>query len=316
MQNKIITTEQAEQRLDNWLIAQYKKIPHSRIYKAIRHGEVRVNKKRAKPAYRVQAGDQIRMPPLGPLKEGGGASAENAPSRSLRQLLKDRLLFEDDYLLILNKPAGLPVHGGTGIDGGLIEALRFMYPEHPSLELVHRLDRQTSGCLLVAKKRSTLKQLQRQFAEGKIKKQYITLVRGHWSLQRTAVHLPLIKLHAPTGERFVRVNPDLGKPASTQFGVLKHYIGASLLEVFPQTGRTHQIRVHTASSGHPIAGDDKYGDDTFSAKMVTFGVKRLFLHAYSLQFEHPHTQQWVALGAPLDKDLLTALGSLGSMRTP
>ncbi|WP_100622875.1 RluA family pseudouridine synthase [Candidatus Coxiella mudrowiae] len=270
----IIYDSHAGQRLDNFLISRLKGMPSARIYRAIRKGEVRVNKKRASADYRLAIGDSVRIPPL----HQSTIRKNPTPDKSLLISLEMRILVEEADFLVIDKPAGLPVHGGSGINGGLIEALRIMRPKNRSLELVHRLDLETSGCLVVSKKRSLLVALHALLTQRKVVKQYLLLVKGLWQGGERRVEAPLKKNILQSGERMVKVDEN-GKMALTLFRPIVSYSNATLLEARPLTGRTHQIRVHTAHMGHPIAGDEKYGDKVFNEKMKTLGLRRLFLHS-------------------------------------
>lgn len=271
----IIDDSHTGQRLDNFLISRLKGIPSARIYRAIRKGEVRVNKKRASADYRLAIGDSVRVPP--PLHQLI-VKKPPTPDKSLLISLEMRILVEEADLLVIDKPAGLPVHGGSGINGGLIEALHIMRPKNRLLELVHRLDLETSGCLVVAKKRSLLVALHALLTQRKVVKQYFLLVKGLWQGGERQVEAPLKKNILQSGERMVKVDEN-GKMALTLFRPIVSYSNATLLEARPLTGRTHQIRVHAAHMGHPIAGDAKYGDKVFNQKMKTLGLRRLFLHS-------------------------------------
>ncbi|MBS0351018.1 MAG: 23S rRNA pseudouridine(955/2504/2580) synthase RluC [Proteobacteria bacterium] len=273
-----IDAEQVGQRIDNFLFKSLKGVPKSRIYRAIRGGEVRVNRKRTKPDYRLQLNDQIRIPPLAEEK-----IKVVKPRGEVIQAIRDKIVYEDDELIVIDKPAGLPVHGGTGIGGGVIELLRLVRPELRFLELIHRIDRETSGCLLIAKKRKTLLFWHQQLKNRKIYKQYITLVKGEWLGGFRRVEAPLIKNILSSGERLVKVSDD-GKPATTIFRPLQKFKEMTLIEARPLTGRTHQIRVHLQHIGHPIAADQKYGDTDFNQQVRKLGLKRLFLHAYSMSY--------------------------------
>lgn len=299
----------AEQRIDNYLLAQLKGVPKSLVYRIVRKGEVRVNKKRVKPEYKLQAGDIVRIPPV------RVAEANALPSAKLDrvQALQHQILYEDDVLMVINKPAGLAVHGGSGLQFGLIESLRALRPQAQHLELVHRLDRETSGCLLISKRRSALRNLHEQLRLKTMNKQYYALVRGHWQAHVKMVSAPLQKNTLKSGERVVRVDSD-GKDAETRFRIIEQYSQATLVEASPITGRTHQIRVHALQAGHPIALDDKYGDEDFSRFMQGLGLQRLFLHAHLLQFTHPQSGQTMTVEAPLDDALRDALRRLGSKR--
>ena len=298
-----VSSEEAGQRLDNFLLARLKGAPRSLIYRIVRGGEVRVNSGRVKPERRLEAGDRVRVPPVR-LAERDPA----VPSKGLCDELAGRILFENDGLVVIDKPSGLAVHGGSGLSLGLIEALRAMRPECNALELVHRLDRDTSGCVMIAKKRSVLRHLHEGLREGQIRKRYYALVRGRWPASRRRVTAPLEKNTLSSGERMVRAD-DAGKRAETLFRVLRNFAECTLVEASPLTGRTHQIRVHAQVAGHPIAGDDKYGDREFDKKLRVHGLRRLFLHAASLAFTLPSGES-VEVSAPLDAALEALLESL------
>jgi 23S rRNA pseudouridine955/2504/2580 synthase len=300
-----VSSDDAGQRLDNFLLARLKGAPRSLVYRIVRGGEVRVNSGRVKPDRRLEAGDKVRVPPVR-LAERDPA----VPPRGLCEELAGRILFENDGLLVIDKPSGLAVHGGSGLSLGLIEALRAMRPDCKSLELVHRLDRDTSGCVMVAKKRAVLRHLHEGLREGKVRKRYLALVRGRWPASRARVAVSLEKNTLSSGERVVRAD-DAGKRAETLFRVVSAFAEATLLEASPVTGRTHQIRVHAQVSGHPIAGDDKYGDRDFDKQMRAHGLRRVFLHAASLAFSLP-SGETVEVSAPLDPALAAVLESLGS----
>ncbi|MDR2212554.1 MAG: RluA family pseudouridine synthase [Pseudomonadales bacterium] len=294
-----------DQRLDNYLLGRLKGTPKSLIYRIIRKGEVRVNGKRCKADYRVGAGDQVRVPPL-QLQEAG---APPQPGEQLAALLRNCVLYEDADLLVLNKPAGLPVHGGTGVKLGLIEALKALRPEAPGLELVHRLDKGTSGCLLLAKTGAARRALMNAFREQRVRKVYQALVRGRWPEQIKEVDSPLSRQPERGGERFVAADPQ-GKAARTEFRVLERLGAFTLMEARPLTGRTHQIRVHAAEIGCPLVGDGKYGQDAADPPKV----KRLCLHAAALEFEHPRDGRRLRFSAPLEdsfQSLLTSLRAKG-----
>src|SRR3990167_190992 len=297
-----IEADFVNQRLDNFLITKLKNMPKTRIYRILRKGEVRVNKKRVQPSYRLQVGDRVRIPPMH-LSEKTSAAK---PSQSLMTLLATRILYEDNYLLILNKPSGVPVHGGSQVKIGVIEALRCMYPKLPHLELAHRLDSDTSGCLILAKKRSILKELHELLRLGKMRKIYMALTQGHWKPSELRVEVALQKSYLQGGERIVKVDSQ-GKTALTVFKPIETLTGAMLVEATLHTGRTHQIRVHAKYRRHPIAGDEKYGDKEFNKKMRQHGLGRLFLHAKSIGFVLPSIGQTVKLTAPLDDDLAVCL---------
>lgn len=308
-----VDADQAGQRLDNFLMSRLKGVPKSRIYNIIRKGEVRVNKARSKPEYKLEAGDLVRVPPVRMSDEKTQAKASN----QMQQLLNASILFEDDGLIVINKPPGLAVHGGSGINLGLIETLRQMRPDARYLELVHRLDRDTSGCIMVAKKRSYLRFLQAALREksqqevlkGDVQKVYQALVVGQWPVSRRHVDVPLLKMELNKDERIVKVHPE-GKSSLTEFAVLTRYQGFSLIEAKPVTGRTHQIRVHAQYAGHCLVGDEKYGKDDINLEMRGLGLKRLFLHASKLAFYLPHATEMTEVVAPLPADLSRVLDKL------
>jgi 23S rRNA pseudouridine955/2504/2580 synthase len=300
-----ITQDFADQRIDNYLVTRLKGVPKSHVYRILRKGEVRVNKKRIQPSYRLQEDDEIRLPPL-VLED---KPVPSAPNKYWVSLLQSRVLYEDKGLLIINKPSGIPVHGGSKVSLGIIEVLRTMYPKSPHLELAHRLDADTSGCLILAKKRSILKELHELLRMGKIHKIYYALTKGHWKTSELHVEAALQKNFLASGERIVRVSKE-GKSSITHFRVVKSFADADLVEATLLTGRTHQIRVHAQFSGHPIACDDKYGDKTFDKQMRALGLKRLFLHAKSIEFTLPSTGQHISITAPLDNDLEYCLKTL------
>ncbi|EGR2794430.1 RNA pseudouridine synthase [Vibrio navarrensis] len=306
VQSVEIDEDMAGQRIDNFLRNQLKDVPKSMIYRIVRKGEVRVNKKRIKAEYKLQAGDVVRIPPVTVEEK----TPEVAPSTKLNRVaeLEQQIIFEDDHLLILNKPSGTAVHGGSGLKFGAIEALRALRPEARFLELVHRIDRDTSGILLVAKKRSALRHLQAQFREKTVKKYYFALVMGEWKNSCKVVNAPLLKNEVNS---IVRVNPN-GKPSETRFSVLEKFTQATLVQASPITGRTHQIRVHTQYSGHPIAWDDRYGDRRFDAYTGQHGLDRLFLHAANIRFVHPATEASMEINAPMGEQLEAVLASLRS----
>jgi len=289
-----ITDDMAGQRIDNFLMARLKGVPKTHIYRILRKGEVRVNKKRIKPSYKLIEHDQVRLPPLHTSTE----PVVPKPGKTLVEYLANRILYEDARLLIINKPSGIPVHGGSSASLGVVEALRCIYPQS-SLELVHRLDSDTSGCLILAKKRSALRELHELFRARNIEKIYWVLTKGHWKESQLRVDAPLLKNQLSSGERIVRVNPE-GKPSLTIFRQLEKFSTTSLMEATLETGRTHQIRVHARHQGHPVAGDEKYGDKILNKQLREVGLTRLFLHAYSISFVLPSTQQAITVTAPLD----------------
>lgn len=279
-----ITEEYAERRLDNFLISHFHKLPKSRIYQMIRKGEVRVNKGRIKQGYRLQTGDMVRIPPVRII------SRENhsKPPEDLSKLIKNSIIYEDEYFLAINKPANIAVHSGSGVQYGVIEILRAQRSETHFLELVHRLDRATSGCLLMAKDYKTLRGTHEILRRGEVKKTYLALLKGQVTNTLTVVDAPLRKTKTTSGGKKVRVN-NAGKQALTHFHLLENFDVASFSRVELMTGRTHQIRVHADFIEHPLAGDEKYGDWEFNRIMKKSGLKRLFLHAEHLSFEMPRT---------------------------
>ncbi len=313
-----VDDDSAGQRLDNFLFRHLKGVPKTHVYRIVRSGEVRVNKGRAAADTKLQAGDVLRIPPIRVADRPADSVAVSVPARTFP------VLYEDDSFLAIHKPAGVAVHGGSGVSSGVIEQLRKARPQAACLELVHRLDRETSGVLLVAKKRSALRALQDQFRERETGKTYLALVKGIWPANLKVVDLPLHKYLLPDGERRVKVveatHPDamrsvtlvkvqgtaremaIGKDDNMQ-------TGASLLEVTIKTGRTHQIRVHLASAGHCIAGDDKYGDFAWNRALTKSGAKRMFLHAWSLRVKHPVSNAELTFVAPLPDDLKFMLKS-------
>lgn len=317
-----VDEESAGQRLDNFLMRHLKGVPKTHVYRIIRSGEVRINKGRAAADTRVQSGDQVRLPPVRLSDKVAEKAAHPAPSREFP------LLLEDDCLMAIDKPSGVAVHGGSGVSFGVIEQLRQARPEAKLLELVHRLDRDTSGILLVAKKRSALKHLQEQFRERETGKTYLALVKGDWPAKLKVIDQPLHKYLLPgkdgqEGERRVRVttpdDPD-GMRAITLVKVAQRWPGATLLEVTIKTGRTHQIRVHLTAQGHPIAGDDKYGDFDWNRHLLKPrtgpSLSRMFLHAWQLQFNHPVTAERVALQADLPPELKAFLDHVQHQTPP
>lgn len=293
-----VSEDEEGQRLDNYLVTRMKGVPKSAVYRVIRKGEVRVNKGRAKPDRRLQPGDVVRVPPLR-LAE---AQPVAAPGQSLIHHLQQAVLYDRDGLLIVNKPAGLAVHGGSGISLGLIEALRQMPGHRGFLELIHRLDRETSGCVMVARKRSVLKYFQERLREREgVNKAYLALVQGSWPKNVAAVEAPLQRYVQNNGERMVRVSAD-GKPSLTRFEVLEKFAQATLVRASPITGRTHQIRVHALHKGCPLVGDDKYGDTPLAQLFRERGSRRLFLHAEQLDLALADGSS-LQVAAPLPDDL-------------
>jgi len=299
-----VDEDSAGQRLDNFLMRHLKGVPKTHVYRIIRSGEVRVNKGRASADQRVEAGDLVRLPPVRISAQVQAKADAPAPAREFP------VLMEDEAMMAINKPAGVAVHGGSGVSFGVIEQLRRARPASTNLELVHRLDRETSGVLLVAKKRSALKHLQDQFRDRETGKTYMALVLGLWPSNKKVIDSPLFKYTVDTGvgegERRVKVvgkdDPN-GMRSITLVRVARTVGPYTLLEVTIKTGRTHQIRVHLASQGHPIAGDEKYGDFEHNKHLQKLGLKRMFLHAWQLKFQHPQSGRLVTLQAPLPPEL-------------
>jgi 23S rRNA pseudouridine955/2504/2580 synthase len=299
-----VDDETAGQRLDNFLLGRLKGVPRSHVYQLIRSGQVRVNSRRVEARYRLKEGDSVRVPPV----RRRAAPAIADPDAGLAWLA-GRIIHEDDRLLVIDKPAGLAVHGGSGLDFGLIEGLRSLRPGLKTLELVHRLDRGTSGCVMVAKRRSSLRELHALMRAGAVRKQYLALVRGQWQHGAIDIDAPLTVGREGAGAR-VRVDRH-GKAALSRFRLVRHYGSrASLLEVEIPTGRTHQIRVHAASVGHPVAGDERYGDETFNAGCAALGLKRMFLHAQLIEFTWPGSGAEFCVSAPLPEALREFLDRL------
>jgi len=304
VQHLQIAKEAAGQRLDNFLLTQLKGVPKSHVYRLLRKGEVRVNKGRARPDYRLAWGDVVRLPPV----RRPEAGAPTAGDRSAGLRLEDHIIHEDDRVIVLDKPSGIAVHGGSGLSRGVIEALRAARPDAPYLELVHRLDRETSGCLLIAKRRSTLRALHELLREGRVEKRYLALVKGRWELGQVRLDDRLRK-SVRGGERMVTVD-ESGKAATSIFRPVEIGAAASLLEVRIMTGRTHQTRVQAAEAGHPLAGDDRYGDRDYNRRMKGLGLNRLFLHAASIGWEDPKSGEWRLYSTPLPEELAEVVSRL------
>lgn len=315
VQHRVVEEEEAGQRLDNYLLRHLKGVPKSKVYRIVRSGEVRINGGRCQPDQRLVAGDQLRLPPV----RCDVFSEEKPPVAPLVDL---PILYEDETLIAINKPCGIAVHGGSGLAWGLIEALRAQRPDARFLELAHRLDRETSGVLLVAKKRAALLGLHDMFREQKGDKRYLALVPGQWKQPSVQVTLPLYKYLTPEGERRVRIakgrdlqSPEV-KPAETHFRLKKQYPGYALVEAKLKTGRTHQIRVHLAALGYPIVGDDKYGDFALNKSLANSKqLARMFLHAASMRCKHPVTGESLSVEAPLPSDLERFLATLERSKT-
>lgn len=288
----------AGQRIDNFLIRVLKDVPRSLVYRILRTGEVRVNGRRAKPEYRLVEGDKVRVPPMQRKTPEQLAAERAAPSRSLREFIDAAIIHEDRDLIVINKPAGVAVHGGSGLSAGVIEALRATHPQLDELELVHRLDRDTSGVLLIAKRRAVLRELHALLRERDMEKRYLALVVGRWPYGTKTINLPLKTNQKQGGERVVQVHAG-GLPSVTTFAPLRQFGRlATLLDVQLGTGRTHQIRVHAAHAGHPVAGDEKYGDRERDARLKPFGLQRMYLHAHSLSFRRANGKQF-EISAPV-----------------
>jgi 23S rRNA pseudouridine955/2504/2580 synthase len=292
------------QRLDNFLMNQLKGVPKGHIYKIIRRGEVRVNKGRAKNVYRLKLNDTVRIPPI-TVEE----KLQTTPAKWMISSIEERVIYEDGDLLVLNKPSGIAVHGGTANFQGVIDVLRFLRPDERYLELAHRLDKATSGCLLIAKNRKMLNALQALLRNRTIQKTYTALLCGVIHQESVKVNAPLEKRTLESGEHRVRVHPE-GKKSETMFKRLTQFKNATLMSASPKTGRTHQIRVHAKHLGHPIAGDERYSSPTQYKQYRTNGLKRLFLHASKLDFIHPFNNEPVSFEAPLDRELSSFLSQL------
>ena len=299
-----VTAEDAGQRIDNFLARHLKGVPKSHIYRILRRGEVRVNSGRIRAQYKVCAGDTVRIPPV---RVATPVAGEVKPMRSL----EDRILFENSRCLVINKPSGIAVHGGSGLSYGVIEAFRAGRPQAPFLELAHRLDRETSGCLVLAKRRSFLRAFQEQLRQGEVVKHYLALVSGAWPGGKQTVTAPLRKNLLRGGERMVSVD-ESGKAAVSVFKPVTRFSTATLVEVELKTGRTHQIRVHGAHIGHPLAGDEKYGDPGFNLSMKRLGLRRMLLHAHYLEFADTVAGEKISVSAPLDDELKAVIDRLES----
>lgn len=305
-----VTADEAGQRLDNFVHKRLGEVPRSKVYRVIRKGEVRVNGHRAGPDTRLQAEDKVRIPPVRvqPAEEAG------RPSAALQETIRAAIVHADDKLMVIDKPSGVAVHGGSGISFGVIEALRALYPGE-TLELAHRLDRDTSGCLLVARNMATLRVLHALLREedSGFEKRYLTLLKGQWDLGTKRIDVPLRTDTRVGGERTVRADPS-GKPSLSEFRPVQFFRKrATLMEVNLLTGRTHQIRVHAQHAGHPVAGDEKYGDEGFNREMAELGLKRMFLHAHSVSFEWPGGGGVFSVNTPLPPELATVVDRLGDL---
>ncbi len=298
-----VSEDEAGQRIDNFLARYLKGVPKSHIYRILRRGEVRVNSGRIRAQYKVCAGDTVRIPPV--------RISESKPGHVPGINLEQHVLFENPRLLVINKPSGIAVHGGSGLSYGIIEALRAERSTAPYLELGHRLDRETSGCLVIAKRRSFLRAFHEQLQQGQVKKLYLALVDGQWQGSKRTVDVPLRKNQLRGGERMVSVDPE-GKTAISIFRPVSVYQDTSLVEVELKTGRTHQIRVHGQHIGHPLAGDEKYGDEQFNRRMRAIGLRRMLLHAHMIEFVDPYDDEVITVSSPLDENARAVLGHLES----
>jgi 23S rRNA pseudouridine955/2504/2580 synthase len=302
---RTVTADESGQRIDNFLMRHFKTVPRSRVYRLLRKGEVRVNRKRVDAEYRIQAGDEVRLPPV----RIEADTQPGRPSSSLLELIEGAVIFQDRHLLVIDKPAGVAVHGGSGMSFGVIETLRASRPRE-TLELVHRLDRDTSGCLLIARDRSTLTALHALIRNGGMHKTYLALVAGSWQLGTKRIDAPLATDNRQHGERHVRV-AEAGKDSVSVFKPVQFFGSlATLMEVDIPTGRTHQIRVHASFAGHPLLGDDKYGDRVRNADLKSHGLKRTFLHAQSVAFDWPGSGVPFHVSAPLPKELAAVLDAI------
>jgi 23S rRNA pseudouridine955/2504/2580 synthase len=311
VQHLEVGSDEAGQRLDKYVSRHLEGVPRSRVFRLIRKGEVRVNGRRSSPETRLEVSDRIRLPPVRlPSSEAEVGAGAQLPAARLRAETEKAIVYEDDRLLVLDKPAGIAVHGGSGVSFGVIEVLRALRPKQ-SLELVHRLDRDTSGCLLVARHAGTLRTLHALMREGAVEKRYLALLRGKWELGSKRIDVPLRTDARSGGERTVRPSGS-GKAAVSDFRPVQFFgRTATLMEVTLLTGRTHQIRVHAAHAGHPVAGDEKYGDEAFNAELRGLGLSRMFLHAHSLSFTWPQGAQF-SINTPLPSDLKALLDALSA----
>jgi 23S rRNA pseudouridine955/2504/2580 synthase len=306
---RTISEQEAGQRIDNFLMRHFSRVPRSRVYRLLRKGEVRVNRKRVDAEYRIAAGDEVRLPPV----HIDHTEEPGRPSTRLQELIEQSVIFQDKHLLVIDKPSGVAVHGGSGMSFGVIEALRASRPRE-SLELVHRLDRDTSGCLCVARDRATLVALHALIREGGMHKTYLALVSGDWQLGTKRIDAPLATDERRQGERHVRVAA-AGKDSVSVFKPVQFFGKvATLMQVDIPTGRTHQIRVHAAYAGHPLLGDDKYGDRERNGELKGAGLKRIFLHAQSIAFDWPGSGVPFHASAPLPADLAAVLDAIAPQK--
>lgn len=299
----VVAEADAGQRIDNFLARHMKGIPRSHVYRVLRTGQVRVNRGRIRAHYRLQAGDEVRIPPF------AAAPDRPLPAAEGFAWLRDRIVYRDAALMVLDKPAGVAVHAGSGVAYGVIEGLRALFPEERELELAHRLDRDTSGCLVVTRTRSALRSVHRALREGRMEKRYLALVAGRWAGGARDIRAPLQRNVPRGGERLVEVDEE-GKAAHSRFRPLTWFRDATFMEVTIATGRTHQIRVHAAHAGHPVAGDTKYGDEEYNRRMRTAGLRRLFLHAQFVALDLGAGERAWSASAPLPADLRAVLETL------
>jgi 23S rRNA pseudouridine955/2504/2580 synthase len=297
-----VSAEEAGQRIDNFLARYLKGVPKSHIYRILRRGEVRVNSGRIRAQYKVSAGDTVRIPPV---RVAPAKSGHKMPG----VILEQHVLFENSRCLVIDKPSGIAVHGGSGVSTGVIEALRAERPAAPYIELAHRLDRETSGCLVLAKRRSFLRAFHEQLRQGQVTKHYLALVAGVWKGGKRTVDVPLRKNQLRGGERMVTVDAE-GKQAISIFSPVSCYENATLVEVVLKTGRTHQIRVHGTHIGHPLAGDEKYGDPAFNRQLRALGLRRMLLHAHLLEFTDPSNNEVITVSSPLSDDMKAVMAQL------
>ncbi|WFE67981.1 RluA family pseudouridine synthase [Thiomicrospira sp. R3] len=300
-----VGSEEVGQRLDNFLLKHLRKVPKMLVYRIIRKGEVRVNKGRAQPSRRLELGDIVRVPPVAMAEVGETV----IPPKAQMDKIESLILYEDNDLLVINKPSGMAVHGGSGVSWGLVELVRNLREDARRVELVHRLDRDTSGAIILAKKMSVLRNLHEQIRQDQVEKRYLTLVAGQWPKGKQKVDLPLIKNTLRSGERMVDVSPD-GKACLSYFFIQQQFAQVALMEVRLVTGRTHQIRVHARAQGCPVVGDDKYGFDEINKQFKALGMARLALHAKRLVFTHPLTNKQIEIEAPLFNDFTRTIKTL------
>lgn len=300
-----VTSEEVGQRLDNFLLKHLRKVPKMLVYRIIRKGEVRVNKGRAQPSQRLVLGDLVRVPPVAMAESGEVVM----PPKTQQDKIEGLILYEDDDLLVINKPSGMAVHGGSGVSWGLVELVRNLREDARRVELVHRLDRDTSGAIILAKKMSALRSMHEQIRQDQVEKRYVTLLAGQWPKAKQKVDLPLLKNTLRSGERMVEVSPD-GKSCLSYFFLQQQFKDAALMEVKLVTGRTHQIRVHARAQGCPVIGDEKYGFDEVNKLFKAWGMARLALHAKRLVFKQPSTHQIVEIEAPLFGDFTRTIKRL------